>query len=320
VGIGIILETPENPSRKQRVAMWLVITGIVIEPICTLVLFGFDEGISQAQQNKIFALETKLAPRTLTPARQQFFAAAVAAFKGQRYRASISQAADDGLAFWASIYAALDKADWIYLRPESFRVGSLPTGVPLTSIPGVEVKYASTRESKLLPAALALGNALHADGTVVEVISALSFVEARRSLAPSLRLRRGPGGAKIGRRPHERHARHAQQPALHRYIEADAAAVPGPGSHRLETVCRFHGARGGGPKAPAMGPIGTGCTRRRRWRSGGRWRHCCGGRALGWRGWVMDGAGRRRGRAVPDAHPRCPVRSMAEHKKYITAS
>jgi hypothetical protein len=41
------------------------------------------------------------------------------------------------------------------------------------------------------------------------------------------------GGSKIGRRPHEKHACHAPQPAMHRHVEADAAAVQSPGSDRM---------------------------------------------------------------------------------------
>lgn len=61
-------------------------------------------------------------PRTLGPDRQKAVFEAVFPYKGQRYEASISPGADDGPAFWESLYAAL-----------------------------------------------ALGNALHADGTVVVV-------------------------------------------------------------------------------------------------------------------------------------------------------
>ena len=58
---------------------------------------------------------------------------------------------------------------------------------------------------------------------------------------------------KIGRRPHERQARHIPQPAARRCVKADTATVLGPGSHRPETVCRFHGARGGGRKGASNG-------------------------------------------------------------------
>jgi len=61
------------------------------------------------------------------------------------------------------------------------------------------------------------------------------------------------GGPKIWRQPHERHARHAPQPALHRHVEADAAPVPGPGSHRLDRLSVPRRARGGGPKGEHNG-------------------------------------------------------------------
>ena len=54
-------------------------------------------------------------------------------------------------------------------------------------------------------------------------------------------------------------------------LRCQAAAVTG------WTVCRFHGARGGGPKGSATAPTGTGSTRLRRWRSGGPWVNYCEG-------------------------------------------
>jgi hypothetical protein len=67
VGIGILLDIPEHPAPKQRIAFWVVMIGIIIEPICTLGLFKFDEAISQQQQEKIISLEERLLPRNLSP-------------------------------------------------------------------------------------------------------------------------------------------------------------------------------------------------------------------------------------------------------------
>ncbi|HZR74543.1 hypothetical protein [Bradyrhizobium sp.] len=54
-------------------AFWLVVVGIGFEAVCTIFLFVFDEGISNAQQRKIeadqrkiIALENKLAARALS--------------------------------------------------------------------------------------------------------------------------------------------------------------------------------------------------------------------------------------------------------------
>jgi hypothetical protein len=59
VGAGILLESNEYSTSVHRLANWLVIVGVVIESVCTVCLFVFDEGISGAQQSKIIALETK---------------------------------------------------------------------------------------------------------------------------------------------------------------------------------------------------------------------------------------------------------------------
>jgi hypothetical protein len=66
VAAGIIFESPEYSASVHRVATWCVIVGVAIEAVCTITLFVFDEGISSAQQSKIIALETRLAPRVLT--------------------------------------------------------------------------------------------------------------------------------------------------------------------------------------------------------------------------------------------------------------
>ena len=93
----------------------------------------------------------------------------MARFKGQRYAAAISQGADDGLAFWESLYVTLEKAGWIYLKAEPPWVGNPPAGIPIAAMPGVEIRFDPTKEIEVSPAALALGNALHAAGMVVAV-------------------------------------------------------------------------------------------------------------------------------------------------------
>jgi hypothetical protein len=116
------------------------------------------------------ALEKLKTPRTLGVSRQNLVVAATARFKGQRYRTSISQAADDGLAFWESLYGALQKAGWIYVPvAEPPSIGSPPAGIPIAAMPGVEIRFDPSKEKERAPAALALGNALYADKMVVAV-------------------------------------------------------------------------------------------------------------------------------------------------------
>ena len=117
------------------------------------------------------ALQKLKSPRTLGPDRQSVIIDSVSQFRGQRYRAAISQGADDGLAFWESLYDTLTKAAWIYVPvPTSgFSIGRPPAGIPLTAMPGIEIRVDPNKLNELGPAASALGNALHADGTVVVV-------------------------------------------------------------------------------------------------------------------------------------------------------
>jgi hypothetical protein len=120
-------------------------------------------------------------PRTLGPDRQQFVATAIRSFTGQRYRAAISQGADDGVAFWESVHAALEKAGWLYVPSGPPSVGDPPAGIPIAAIPGIEIRFDPSEEKELAPSALALGNALHEDGTIVEVRAGFENLNSRLS-------------------------------------------------------------------------------------------------------------------------------------------
>jgi hypothetical protein len=56
VGLGIILEA----EKFWSVPTMLVVFGVAFEAICTILLFGFDEGISSAQQNIIEGERTEI--------------------------------------------------------------------------------------------------------------------------------------------------------------------------------------------------------------------------------------------------------------------
>jgi uncharacterized membrane protein len=83
VGLGIIFEAPEYSSGTHRIAQRLVIAGVILESICTVSLFVFDEGISNAQQAKLIeraeterAMIEQLKPRTLKPEQHDALVAA----------------------------------------------------------------------------------------------------------------------------------------------------------------------------------------------------------------------------------------------------
>ena len=106
VAIGIVLENPKWSSANA-----LVIGGVAIEAVCTLLLFGFDEGISGAQQSVIIALETKLAPRVLSDEQQAALLAAVKPFSGQQYHLSVAIGSEPA-AFACVVHARLKEAGW----------------------------------------------------------------------------------------------------------------------------------------------------------------------------------------------------------------
>jgi hypothetical protein len=92
VGLGVILEAPKIFS----VPVAAVFVGVVIEAACTLALFGFDEGISGAQQSKIIALETRIAPRVLTTAQCQGIVDSLGPFAGKKVRVTTYVADGEG--------------------------------------------------------------------------------------------------------------------------------------------------------------------------------------------------------------------------------
>lgn len=64
VGLGIIWE--HGPPDVQAGANRFVIGGIIVETLCTVLLFAYDANIIGAQNDKIIGLETRIAPRILT--------------------------------------------------------------------------------------------------------------------------------------------------------------------------------------------------------------------------------------------------------------
>jgi hypothetical protein len=89
VGVGIVWE--HGSAEVRVVANRLVIWGVVAETLCSLALFSFDEKISGAQestigaqQSKIIALETRIAPRQLTSDQQKSIADALASHTGKK--------------------------------------------------------------------------------------------------------------------------------------------------------------------------------------------------------------------------------------------
>lgn len=72
---GILMESPENPTPRQKCAGRLILWAVIAETLFSVGLFAFDANVSlvqgriiDAQQSKIIALEQRIAPRIVTKA------------------------------------------------------------------------------------------------------------------------------------------------------------------------------------------------------------------------------------------------------------
>jgi hypothetical protein len=113
VAAGIVLESPH-----WSIANALVIGGVAIEAVCTLLLFGFDEGISGAQQAKIVTLETRLAFRSLSDEQFNDLIQQLKPSSGQHFDIVTYWKNPEAKAITGRIYDTLTKAGWIYDKPE----------------------------------------------------------------------------------------------------------------------------------------------------------------------------------------------------------
>ena len=140
VGLGIIWE--HGPPEVQRVANRLVIGGVIVETVCSIWLFAYDENISSGQQsvitsqnNQIIALEKQIAPRQLSFPQQFAIGATLVHFAGQRVRIESYALDAESAALGTQIAGALSRGrllvDASGLLSMSI-MGSLAVGVRVT--------------------------------------------------------------------------------------------------------------------------------------------------------------------------------------------
>ena len=144
VGGGIIFESPKYSEAVHRVATKLVIIGVVVEAICTIVLFVFDEGISskqqstiEAQQKKVIALEERLAARTISKSQSTEMIVRLSRFAGQQFQVSPYPDDQESIDAGNQIAAVLKKAGWIQLPLAENVIGpaSVIAGVQIVALP-----------------------------------------------------------------------------------------------------------------------------------------------------------------------------------------
>jgi hypothetical protein len=163
VGAGIVLE--HGPADVRQVANRLVIWGVVAETLCSLALFTFDEGISGAQQSKIIALETRLAPRFISEESRNRIAMKMKQFSGQEYSGMVASDVGDAWDLWREISGALDSAGWHPIPPSGAPVTQFgpPAAIAVAPQAGVMILYAGTRFVDLHSRAEALAAAITAE-------------------------------------------------------------------------------------------------------------------------------------------------------------
>jgi hypothetical protein len=115
VGLGIVWE--HGPPEIRAVANRLVIGGIVVETICSVLLFGYDSNVIGSQNDKIIALEKRLAARTLTDDQIAAIVEQLKPFKGQEFDVVTYWKNPESLAFTNRIYGGLISAGWKYDKP-----------------------------------------------------------------------------------------------------------------------------------------------------------------------------------------------------------
>jgi hypothetical protein len=116
VAIGIVMENP-----KWSLANALVVGGVAIEAVCTLLLFGFDEGISSAQQSEIgrqnseiIALRKNSLPRSID---LQAFAKQFVGVPPARVEILYVPVCTDCWWFASWLADGLNKANWSVGKP-----------------------------------------------------------------------------------------------------------------------------------------------------------------------------------------------------------
>jgi len=153
----------------------LIIGGVVLEAICTILLFRFDEGISDTQQSKIIALETRLAPRSLSNAQIASLGEVMKAFP--KFSFDVSGSDREPLDFGIQIASALKLAGDEWKDWGSKDTGGLVwpgTGYPIFGDIRMVGAVISTTDPQLEGAVKTLAEELRKDG-IDEIQGALDL-------------------------------------------------------------------------------------------------------------------------------------------------
>ena len=165
MGWGIILETPEEPSPKQKVANRLVMFGVVAETLFSILLFVHDGSVSNQQQRKIIHLETLLAARSLPSDGSAAISSVLAKYSGQSFEIHTYDDDTEAADFTSELERSLTSAGWLKQEPPGpFGLGGVVAGVVVYV--GVESSLPTKEAANALVGAL---KAKHIDAMVKAV-------------------------------------------------------------------------------------------------------------------------------------------------------
>ena len=139
-----------------------MIGGIIVETLCSALLFVWDANFIGEQNDKIIALETRLAPRDLSPEQQSTIARAVNEFSGTLFDLAATHEKEP-LNLLDEIEVSLIKARWVevpWTGADVTRPGKPNVGTAIAQNVEIEVERGST----LFPIANELAKALSDQG------------------------------------------------------------------------------------------------------------------------------------------------------------
>jgi hypothetical protein len=159
-GAGMILRSAENALRLRRYAIWFVVVGMALQSCALIALFAVDEHVSLAQNDKIIDLETRLAPRSLTPEQQQRIAEKLKPFAGVPFDFTVAPA-QEPIVLEDQIKEALENAGWKF---SPYFLGTVKVAYSRLGFVGLTAEVPHEKLGEWGPALHALGDAMAAEG------------------------------------------------------------------------------------------------------------------------------------------------------------
>jgi hypothetical protein len=112
--IGIISES----KKLFSIPTMLIVVGVLIESACTILLFGFDEGISRHQSAQLLAARQQAAIRDITPEETREASAKLGKYSGQSAKIVVFPVNFESVWIAQAIYGILLNARWKVDPPE----------------------------------------------------------------------------------------------------------------------------------------------------------------------------------------------------------